>query len=74
MDRYPIVIWIGAAVLGRVGAEMISTDPWVVAQFHPPELFSIAAQIAAAAGVMLVGWALRRRAAKRWKKSMRPGV
>jgi YjbE family integral membrane protein len=74
MDRYPIVIWIGAAILGRVGAEMISSDPWVVAQWHPSELFSIAAQIAAAAAVMLVGWALRRRAAKRWKNSMGPGV
>jgi YjbE family integral membrane protein len=74
MDRYPVVIWIGAAILGRVAAEMIVTDPWVVARLHPPELLSIAAQITAAAGVMLVGWALRHRAAKRWKNSVPPRV
>lgn len=27
MDRYKLIIWIGAAVLGKVGAEMIVTDP-----------------------------------------------
>lgn len=27
MDRYPVIIYIGAAVLGKVGAEMIITDP-----------------------------------------------
>src|SRR2546425_7000598 len=26
--------WIGAAILGRVGAEMILGDPWVVANFQ----------------------------------------
>jgi YjbE family integral membrane protein len=74
MDRFPIVIWAGAAILGRVGAEMVFTDPWVVAQLHPSELFSIGAQIIAAAGVMLAGWALRYRAAKSWKNSVPPGV
>ena len=29
MDRYPIILWIGAAVLGKVGGEMMITDPWV---------------------------------------------
>lgn len=27
MDRFPIVIWLGAGLLGWVGAEMIITDP-----------------------------------------------
>ncbi len=27
MDKYKIIIWIGAAILGKVGAEMIITDP-----------------------------------------------
>ena len=26
MDRYPIVIFIGAAILGRVGGDMMITD------------------------------------------------
>lgn len=27
MDRFPVIIWIGAGLLGWVGAEMIITDP-----------------------------------------------
>ena len=30
MDRYPIILWIGAALLGKVGGEMMATDPFVV--------------------------------------------
>jgi YjbE family integral membrane protein len=30
MDRYPIIVWIGAAILGKVGGEMMITDPFIV--------------------------------------------
>lgn len=30
MDRFPIIIWIGAAMLGVVGAEMFVSDPFVM--------------------------------------------
>jgi len=36
MDRYPIILWIGAAVLGKVGGEMMITDPWVNGLLAPP--------------------------------------
>ena len=29
MDRYPIILWVGAALLGKVGGQMMITDPWV---------------------------------------------
>jgi len=35
MDRYPIVLWIGAGILGKVGGEMIITDPLVFKLFNP---------------------------------------
>jgi YjbE family integral membrane protein len=35
MDRYPIILYIGAAILGKVGGEMMITDPWVHSQLHP---------------------------------------
>ncbi len=35
MDRYPVIIYIGAALLGKIGGEMIVTDP-VVARFVGP--------------------------------------
>ena len=37
MDRYPIILWIGAAVLGKVGGEMMITDPWVNGLLNPPK-------------------------------------
>ncbi len=36
MDRYPIILWIGAAILGRVGGNMMITDPWVHGLLQPP--------------------------------------
>jgi predicted tellurium resistance membrane protein TerC len=36
MDRYPIILWIGAAVLGKVGGQMMITDPWVHGLLNPP--------------------------------------
>jgi YjbE family integral membrane protein len=37
MDRYPAILWIGAAVLGKVGGEMMITDPWVHGLLNPPK-------------------------------------
>ena len=36
MERYPIILWIGAAILGRVGGEMMITDPWINGLVSPP--------------------------------------
>jgi YjbE family integral membrane protein len=36
MDRYPIILWIGAAILGRVGGHMMITDPLAQAFLQPP--------------------------------------
>ena len=36
MDRYPVILWIGAALLGKVGGEMMATDPFVVGLFNLP--------------------------------------
>ncbi|MDX1979964.1 MAG: TerC family protein [Bryobacteraceae bacterium] len=61
MNRYPIVIWIGAAILGRVGAEMITTDPVVAKFFHPPAWLHYAIQAAGALAVVGLGRLLMRR-------------
>jgi YjbE family integral membrane protein len=37
MDRYPVILWVGAAVLGKVGGEMMITDPWVHGWLNPPQ-------------------------------------
>jgi predicted tellurium resistance membrane protein TerC len=43
MDRYPIILWVGAAVLGKVGGEMMITDPWVNGLLNPPKWSEYAA-------------------------------
>jgi predicted tellurium resistance membrane protein TerC len=63
MDKYPIVVWIGAAILGRVGAEMIITDPVIHDALHPSTPVEIAVQILGALIVVAVGKFLTRRAA-----------
>jgi YjbE family integral membrane protein len=35
MEKYPVLLYVGAAILGRVGGEMIMTDPFILQQFHP---------------------------------------
>lgn len=37
MDRYPIILYIGAAILGKVGGEMMITDPFIEHLLHPPK-------------------------------------
>ena len=45
MDRYPIILWIGAAILGKVGGEMMITDGWVVGLLHPSKWLQYGAEI-----------------------------
>jgi YjbE family integral membrane protein len=55
MDRYPIVIYIGSAILGRVGGEMMISDPWIVNILHPSHTWDIGAQIFFAIAVLVAG-------------------
>jgi YjbE family integral membrane protein len=55
MDRYPIIIYIGAAVLGKVAGEMIFTDPAMMRWLAPPKWFLYSMEAAFAVGVIVVG-------------------
>jgi YjbE family integral membrane protein len=55
MDKYPIIILLGAAVLGRVGGEMMITDSWVEGLIHPGKIVEYGVQIFFAVGVIVVG-------------------
>ena len=62
MDRYPIIIWIGAAILGKVGGEMIVTDPLFFPPPQAPGPWLIQGVGLAAAGVVVaIGLIMRRR-------------
>lgn len=67
MDRYPVIIWVGAAILGRVGGEMILGDPLVLNWLQPAPFTTYLGQAVFALGVLAMGrlWLnLRFRAAK----------
>ena len=64
MDKYPIIIVLGAAILGRVGGEMMVTDPVIEKWFHPTVAMEYGVQIACAVGVIVVGKLLMK-----WKSS-----
>lgn len=55
MDRYPVIIYIGAAILGKVGGEMIITDPAVVGYLEPSKLLQYSVEAVFAIGVIAVG-------------------
>lgn len=56
MDRYPVIIYVGAALLGRVAAHMIVTDRFIEQKFAPGAGVVYAAEVAGIAGVVLAGW------------------
>jgi YjbE family integral membrane protein len=63
MDRYPLILYIGAAILGRVGGEMMMTDPFVQSTFHPSNILRYCVEVSLTIGVIVV--------AKIWLKMTR---
>jgi YjbE family integral membrane protein len=65
MDRYPIIVTLGAAVLGRVAGDMISSDAFIEKTLHPSVYVCYGVQAVFTVGVIVVGklW-MKRKAAK----------
>jgi YjbE family integral membrane protein len=61
MDRYPIIIYIGAAILGKVGGAMVITDPAVAGFLKPSVYVHYGVEAFCAAGVIVLGKILLRR-------------
>jgi YjbE family integral membrane protein len=53
MDRFPVIIYLGAAVLGRVAGEMMITDPFVHKLLHPGKVLEYGVQAFFAVGVIV---------------------
>ena len=45
MNKYPIILWLGAGILGKVGGEMMITDPWVHSLLNPPKWVEYAVMV-----------------------------
>ena len=73
VERFPIIIQLGSAVLAFTAAKMIVSEPWLQdfyggkdawSQGHMPHMVAhIATYVVAVAGVLLAGWWASRRAA-----------
>jgi predicted tellurium resistance membrane protein TerC len=62
MDRYPIIVWIGAAILGKVAGEMVVTDKlFFPGPAVPDPWFVHGVGILTALLVVAIGWGQRRR-------------
>lgn len=62
MDKYPYLIYLGAAVLGRVAGEMMISDPYIIEQLHPSKLLQYGVEAFFTIGVLVAG-----RAWVKWK-------
>ena len=55
MDRYPAILYLGAAILGRVGGEMMATDPFVTRTLQPSAALIYIVQGFAIVGILVAG-------------------
>lgn len=58
MDRFPWTIYLGAAILGRVGGEMIFGDPFILRTAHPGDLLRYSSEAGLAVALFVYGWVL----------------
>jgi YjbE family integral membrane protein len=63
MDRYPATIYLGGAILGRVGGEMILTDPFVVGILHLTDTLRYGVEGVLIVAVLVAGKLLGKKAA-----------
>ncbi|MBF8260428.1 MAG: integral membrane protein, YjbE family [Actinobacteria bacterium] len=61
MDKYPVIVIIGSAVLGKVAGEMMITDPWIQKTFQIPPYAVYVVEAVFAVGVVVVGKLLVKR-------------
>jgi YjbE family integral membrane protein len=64
MEKYPALVYLGAAILGRVGGEMIITDVFIVQQFHPMAWARYGVEAFCAVAVVVAG--------RLWPRSAHP--
>jgi YjbE family integral membrane protein len=69
LERYPILTWAGAALLGWVAGDLIAEDPlWAKIVWFDVETLDTALSIACAAIVLIGGWITERIEAAREEK------
>jgi YjbE family integral membrane protein len=69
MDRYPVIIYIGAALLGRVAGQMIMTDQFTVQTLAPGPVMLYSVEAACTISVVAAGIWIKARHAGRQKNA-----
>lgn len=66
LTRFPILIWLGAGLLGWVAGEMLDSDPWLIQTFGADLLHKLEYPAAAAGAlfVIVTGYLIKRRRAE----------
>ncbi len=55
MDRFPIIVYLGAMVLGKVAGEMIITDPYLQSFLHTGKTTQYIVEAVGAVAVVVIG-------------------
>jgi len=69
MDNYPVIVYIGAALLGRVAGQMIMTDAFTVQTLRPSAALEYWAEAGGALSVVIAGLWVKARNARRQNSS-----
>ena len=61
IDRFPLIVTLGAGLLGWIAGGMICSDPGLIKQFGEGiQDYGTAASVVSAVGIMLVGEVMKR--------------
>ena len=63
MDKYPVIVYVGAALLGRVAGQMIMTDAFTLRLLMPSAALEYSVEAGGAIGVLIAGVWVRSRSA-----------
>jgi len=55
MNRFPVTIYLGVAILGQVGADMVLTDPSLQRALHPSDAFRYGIEAGVVAALLIAG-------------------
>lgn len=55
MERYPMILYVGAAILGKIGGELIITDPAVQALLNPSKFMALSFILFSTVSVVATG-------------------
>jgi predicted tellurium resistance membrane protein TerC len=68
MDKYPLTLYLGAGILGKVGGDMMLTDAFARKLMHPSDGLRYAIDAVLIAAIIVAARALSRRRAPEPRK------